>query len=60
MVTENLDSTTFLEAVEKVQTGGRTTETRYQRVVQYGVAVMLAGVEDWLDEHAPMPHVTSG
>jgi hypothetical protein len=55
MVTENLDSTTYLEAVEEVQTERRVTKTQYQRVVQYGVGVMLARIEEWLDKHAPRP-----
>jgi hypothetical protein len=53
MVTENLESTTFLEAVEQIQAENTVTETRYTRVVQYGVGLMLNGVEDWPNAHAP-------
>ena len=50
MATENLISTTYLEHVESVSKGGITFEKRYERVIEYGVAVMLSGVSDWLDQ----------
>ena len=55
MVTENLESTTYLDTVEEVRSGRETKTTRYQRVISYGVALMLGPVGEWLDQHvAPL------
>jgi hypothetical protein len=51
MAAENIESTTTQEAVEHVLEGGERRSIHYQRVVSYGVAVMLSEVEDWLDDH---------
>jgi hypothetical protein len=53
LVTENLESTTFLDQVEQVISGDATQVTKYQRVISYGVALMLDRVSDWLDDQAP-------
>ncbi len=44
----------MLEAVEKQVSPGETKRTQYQRIVSYGVAVLLSSVSDWLDELAPV------
>lgn len=51
LAAENTDSTTTLEAVEDVTTEGNQRMTHYQRVISYGVAVMLDPLGDWIDEH---------
>ena len=53
VVTENLESTTVLHSVEEVDNDGSVIKTRYQNVINYGVAVILAEYSDWLDEHIP-------
>ncbi len=53
IVTENIDSATVLEAVEDITTTGQKRTIQYQRVVTYGVAVLLAFLVDWLDERVP-------
>jgi len=50
MVTENLYSTTVLEAHESVEIDGARTATHYQRVITYGVALLLDSFEDWFQE----------
>jgi hypothetical protein len=46
-------STTFLDQIEHVTSGDATQVTKYQRVISYGVALMLDRVAEWLDDHAP-------
>ncbi len=53
MVTDNLDSSTTLDAVHQEIEGGETRTTHYQRVITYGIALMLDRVEGWLDEYVP-------
>jgi hypothetical protein len=54
MATENLTSTTSLESVEKLQRGEEVVEKHsHERVIEYGVALMLSGVSDWIDSHIP-------
>ncbi len=53
MATENLDSTTYLETVEIEERPGQRTEKRYERVIQYGVALILSDVSEWLDTLIP-------
>jgi hypothetical protein len=50
MATENLRSTTYLDHVESVSKSGSTVEKHYERVIEYGVALMLSGVLDWLGQ----------
>jgi Trypsin-like peptidase domain len=53
LVTENLQSTTFLDQIETIVSGNATHVTKYEQVISYGVALMLDRVADWLDDHAP-------
>lgn len=53
LVTENLESTTFLHSVREIDMAGKVTREHYQNVINYGVCLMLTGVKDWLDEHIP-------
>jgi trypsin-like peptidase len=50
IVTENLESTTFLDSVEQVFRDGQTTRTTYQKVITYGVALMLSPLKEWLND----------
>jgi hypothetical protein len=53
VATENFESTTFIEAIEETTDAGTTRETRYQRVLSYGVAVDGAHHVPWIDDHLP-------
>ena len=54
VATENLQSTTTLDAVEELSIGGAPQRrTEYRQVISYGTALMLADVADWIDEHVP-------
>ena len=53
LVTENLESTTFLHSVEEVQEDGKILREHYQNVINYGVCLMLDSVRDWLDAYIP-------
>jgi hypothetical protein len=53
MATENLQSTTFLEEVQIEERPGYRVEKRYERVIAYGVALVLSDVSDWLDAAVP-------
>jgi hypothetical protein len=53
LVAENFDSRTTLDSVEEVSgEGTRETHTTVS-VIAYGVAVMLAPLNDWLGQHVP-------
>lgn len=53
IVTANFDSATALEAHEEEATPGHKREVRYQRVISYGLALMLDSVDPWLEELVP-------
>jgi hypothetical protein len=48
IVTENLESTTFLDAVEEIQRDGTVERSKYQKIITYGVALLLDSHADWL------------
>ena len=48
LVTENLYSTTVLEAAELVEKDGVKHSTHYQRVITFGVSLLLDSHEAWL------------
>lgn len=50
VVTENISSSTFVEEVEEVDREGRTTRYVTKNMVNYGVAVALYDVIEWLEE----------
>jgi hypothetical protein len=54
MATENFESTTLLESVEEIKEPNNKIELRYQKILSYGVALMLDPVSDWLDAHLPV------
>jgi hypothetical protein len=49
VVTENIDAMTLLEAIEQSQGEGTRLRTEYNRVITYGVGLLVAHVGDWLD-----------
>lgn len=53
MATENLQSTTYLEEVEIEDQPGHRTERRFERVIQYGVALLLSDLSEWLEGFIP-------
>jgi hypothetical protein len=53
VVTENLESSTVLEAVEEIQSPGKTHRDVFRKVITYGVAAVLHDIGDWLDQHVP-------
>lgn len=59
LVAENLEVSTYLHEQEVVLHDGKVINEHYRRVVNYGVAVMLDSVSDWLKEHVP-PYVHKG
>jgi hypothetical protein len=55
MVTANLSSSIAggEESLEEVLPDGTIRKTIYRHVVNYGIALILNDVRDWLDEHVP-------
>lgn len=53
IVVENLESTTLLHSVEEIQKDGVIVRVRNQRVISYGVALMLEPIKPWLDIVVP-------
>jgi hypothetical protein len=54
VVTENLESTTYLQAVDEVQENGEVHHYRHQTMINYGIALLLDDLREWLDARAPM------
>jgi hypothetical protein len=48
MVTENRESTTYLDTIEEDRRDGALTRKLYQRVISYGVALLFEDVMPWL------------
>lgn len=53
VVTENFDSTTLLEAVEEINSRSEKRTIQYQRVISYGVTLLLDPLVSWLETHLP-------
>ena len=53
LVTENIEAATFLDEQEIVLRDGKIVNEHYRRVINFGVALMLNTIEDWLDQHVP-------
>lgn len=51
LVTENFRSTTILESLEELQDAGRSSITKYQQLIQYGVVLLLDSHDTWLTTH---------
>jgi hypothetical protein len=51
MVTENLESTTTLDAVEEVQRDGMLQRTTHRKIITYAVALLLDSHGEWLNDH---------
>lgn len=55
MVTASLSTSIAAgqESFEETLSDGTIRKTVYQHVVNYGIALIVNSVRDWLDEHAP-------
>lgn len=53
VVAENVRTVTDVETVSEVQEGGNTRSELYHNVINYGVAVWLPLIADWLDAQVP-------
>jgi hypothetical protein len=53
LVTENLESMTMLHSVEEIQKDGALVRERFHSVINYGVALLLDRVSDWLNSIVP-------
>jgi S1-C subfamily serine protease len=51
LVTENLRSTTFLQAVQEIQAGGAVYRESLHETINYGVALRLESQAEFLDQH---------
>ncbi len=53
MATANLESYAITDSLEETREGGDTFRLEARRVINYGLALMLSGVSDWLDDQIP-------
>lgn len=53
LITENIKTTTELETVLEVEENGNTFKELYHNVINYGIALWLPSVSDWIDLHIP-------
>jgi len=53
LAAETIEVATFLAFEELAHADGRVVQEYQRSVVQYGIAVMLFDVKDWIDEHIP-------
>jgi len=51
LVTTNVESYAITDSIEEIQKDGSIYRQEARRVISYGLALMLAPVGDWLDEH---------
>ena len=51
LVAENIETATLLDEQEVIDEGGKLVNEHYRRVINYGVAVMLDDIKDWINEH---------
>lgn len=53
VVSENLESSTFLSAVEESREDGSLYRQETRSMINYGLGVVLYDVAEWLDKHVP-------
>jgi hypothetical protein len=55
LITTNVDVAMAHEAFEEIEerTGNETKIVHYRRVITYGIALLLYGIREWLDEQIP-------
>jgi hypothetical protein len=58
IVTENFDSTTTLESIEEINARNEKRTIRNQRVISYGVTLLLDPLLGWLESYVPSAQVT--
>lgn len=51
LVTENIEVATLLDEEEKILSNGKVVNESYRRVINYGVAIILDEVEEWIESH---------
>jgi hypothetical protein len=56
VVTTNHDSYTIIDSIAEVDSNGKSYKETNRRMVSYGIAAMLSGLEEWLDG-ACAPHL---
>lgn len=53
LITENIKTTTELESVLEVEEDGKTFREHYHNIINYGVALWLPAIAEWLDSAVP-------
>jgi hypothetical protein len=53
VVTENFDSTTLLESVEEINTRSEKRTIRHERMISYGLTLILHPLIGWLETYVP-------
>jgi hypothetical protein len=56
MVTTNHDSYTVTDSMDEIDESGKRTIIEGRKIVSYGLALALDGVDDWLDSVVPRPY----
>jgi hypothetical protein len=56
MVTSSYESYSVTDSVDEVDQHGRQTRVESRKIVSYGIALLLEGVQDWIDAVVPRPH----
>lgn len=54
LVTSNIESYSVLNSVADIDDSGRLYKEESRRIIQYGLAVMLSKLQEWLDDLAPI------
>ncbi len=53
LITENIKTTTELESVREVEENGTVFKENYHNIINYGVALWLPSISDWIDATIP-------
>jgi hypothetical protein len=51
VVTTNHDSYILLDQIEEIEEDGRILRVESRRIVTYGIAVMVSGIKEWIEQH---------
>lgn len=57
LVTENIEAATLLHSQEVLSKDGQPFTEHYQRVISYGVGLLLQPYQEWIDKHVLENHV---
>jgi hypothetical protein len=55
VISDNHDSTTYLQAVEEIQESGAVCRQLTHELIRYGIAAHLLPLQEWLDTQIPVP-----